>query len=170
MKKRYIYSLLFGVPGFFVSLIISFFIFGAAAGFLWIFVFGDKPWTTSTEKTLPIFFILIFLTLWAASLTFGFKAGKNLEDYSKLDKKHIMISAGATIVPIILIILHQLSVGNIGPKSDSILCSEFCSEKGYSGSGMPPEDSGELTCSCFDNYGKEVIKVSMDSFVSDKQK
>jgi hypothetical protein len=170
MKKRYKYSLLFGVPGFFVSLIMSFFVFGGAAGFLWIFVFGDKPWPTSTEKTLPIFFILIFLALWTASITVGFKTGKNLKDNSKLAKKHIMVSAGVTIVSIILIILHQLSVGNIGPKSDSILCSEFCSEKGYSGSGMPPVDSGELTCSCFDDYGKEVIKVSMDSFVSDNQK
>lgn len=80
-----------------------------------------------------------------------------------------MVSVGATTLPIVLIILHQLSVGNIGQKSDSTLCSVFCSGKGYSTSGMPPKDSGERICSCFDSDGQEVIKVPMDIDMSDKQ-
>ena len=172
MKKRYIYSLLFGAPGVFVSLIISFVVFGAAAGFVWLYVFGDNSWPASTETILPFVFILTFLVVWTAFIAVGFIIGKNLEEYGDLNKKHIVVAAGATIVPILLIILHQLGVGNgnIGPKPDNILCSEFCSEKGYPASGMPPKDSGEMSCSCFDSDGREVIKVPMDSIVSGNQK
>ena len=64
---------------------------------------------------------------------------------------------------VLLIVMQQLSVGNIGPKSDSVLCSDFCVQKGYAGSGMPPINSGDRSCSCFDSSGREVLKVPMDS-------
>ncbi len=168
MKKRYLYSLLFGVPGFFVSLLIAFVIFGIAAGFLWLYVFGDDPWPSSTEKILPILFILSFLGLWSASIIVGFVIGKNLEEESELNKQHIMVSVGVTIIPIVLMILYQWRVGNIGPKSDSVLCSEYCRDKGYSGSGMPALNSGEKSCSCFDSHGKEVIKTPMEEVVIER--
>ena len=163
MKKRFFYSVLFGVPGFFVSVIISFVVFGSAAGILWIFVFGDNPWPSSIEIILPILFVLVFLTVWIASVTIGFVTGKKLEKSPGLIKKHILVSIGVTIAPIIFIVFHQLSVGNIGPKSDGIRCSDFCSQKGYSGSGIPPKGSGERSCSCFDNSGFEILKVPIDS-------
>jgi hypothetical protein len=169
MQKRYIYSLLFGVPGFLVSLIISSILVGASAGFLWIYVFGDNPWPVPGEKILSLVFILIFLTLWISFIIIGFVIGKNVEKDPALSTKHIMVSAAAVIVLIVVIVLHQLSVGNIGAKSDSILCAEFCSGKGYAGSGMPAKDSGDLSCSCFDEYGREVIKVPMNSIGSAKR-
>ena len=43
MKRRYLYSILVCVPGPVVSLIITLVVFGAAAGVLWIFIFGDNP-------------------------------------------------------------------------------------------------------------------------------
>jgi hypothetical protein len=161
MKKRYIYPLLFGVPGFLVSLVISSIIVGASAGFLWSYVFGDRPWPASSEKILSLLFIPIFLTLWIISLFVGFIIGKNSEEDPKLNTTHIMVSAAAVIALIVLIVLHQLSVGNIGAKSDTILYAEFCGEKGYSGSGLPPKDTGDLSCSCFDEYGREVMKLPM---------
>ena len=169
MKKRYLYSILYGAPGFFVSLIIAFIIFGAAAGFLWIYAYGDNPWPQSTDNILPALFILTFLVLWIASITVGFKAGIKFEENPGLNKNHILVSIGATTLPVVLIILYQSSVGNIGQASDSILCGEFCSGKGFSASGMPPKDSGERTCSCFDSGGQEAIKISMDIVISDKQ-
>ena len=162
MKKRYLYSLLFGIPGFFVSVIISFVVFGAVAGIFWIFIFGDNPWPSSTEIILPILFALTFLIVWITSITIGFVTGKKLEKDLILNKKHILVSGGLTVVFILFIVLHRLSVGNIGPKSDDIRCADFCSQKGYSGSGMPPKDSGERTCSCYDS-GREVIKIPLDS-------
>ena len=90
---------------------------------------------------------------------------KNLEENSDFNKKHIMFSVGLTIAPIFLIVLHQLSVGNIGPKSDNMLCSDFCSQNGYSASGMPPKNSGERSCICFDDSGNEIMRVPIDSIV-----
>jgi hypothetical protein len=117
MKKRYLYSILFGIPGFFVSLIISFVIFGVAAGILWIYVFGDNPWPSSIEKILPILFALTFLTVWIASITIGYVTGKKLESDPVMNKNHILVSGGLTVMFILFIALQQLSVGNIGPKS-----------------------------------------------------
>ena len=167
MKKRYIYSLLFGIPGVLLALIISFFIFGAASGFLWIFVFGDNPWPQTINDIFPILFITLFLALWIAFITAGFLTGKKLEGYPDLNKSHILISAGAIIVPIIFIILHQFGVGNIGAKSDSILCAEFCNEKGYSTSSLPPKNSGERNCSCLDDSGQDVLAIPLRYLASE---
>jgi hypothetical protein len=170
MKKRYIYSILVGTPGFFITLIITFILFGAAAGFLWIFVYGDNPWPQFTEKILSALFVLTFLVLWVISISIGFVTGKKLEVNPGLNKNHILLSVCATTLPIILIIFHQLHVGNIGAKTDGQRCSEYCSEKGYSASGMPPKNSGERTCSCFDSAGQEIKKVPMGIVISNKQK
>lgn len=166
MKKRYLYSILFGIPGFFISLIISFVIFGVAAGILWIYFFGDNPWPSSTEKILPTLFVLIFLTIWVTSITAGYITGKKLESDPALNKTHILVSGGLTVMFILFVVLQQLSVGNIGPKSEDVLCSEFCSRQGYSGSGMPPRNSGERSCSCYDNFGNEVLKVPLNGIDS----
>jgi hypothetical protein len=163
MKKRYLYSLLFGIPGFIISVVISFMFFGFLVGVLWIYVFGDNPWPSLIEKILPALFALVFLTLWITTIVVGFIVGKRLENNPVLNKKHILVSIGVTIIPILFIVLYQVSVGNIGPKSDGERCSDFCSQRGYSGSSMPPEDSGERSCSCLDNSGLEIIKVPIDS-------
>ena len=163
MKKRYLYSLLFGIPGFIISVVISFIIFGALAGVLWIYIFGDNPWPSLIEIIFPALFALVFLTLWTITIVAGFIIGKRLEKNQALNKKHILVSIGVTIIPILFIVLYQLRVGNIGPKSDGERCSDFCSQRGYPGSGMPPEDSGERNCICIDNSGVEIIKVPIDS-------
>jgi len=163
MKKRYLYALLFGLPGFIISVVISFIIFGFLLGILWIFVFGDNPWPLLIEKIFPVLFAFVFLTLWISTIVVGFIIGKRLENTTVLNKKHILVSISATIIPILFIVLYQLRIGNIGPKSDAELCSDFCSQRGYSGISMPPENTGERSCSCIDNSGIETIKVPIDS-------
>lgn len=165
MKKRYLYVLLFAVPGFFVSLIIAFLLFGTAAGFLWLFVFGDNTWPSSTEKILPILLIASFLILWIGSAVAGYVTGKKLEFEAELNRKHLLISAGLTVVPIFFIVVHQWSVGHVGPKSDGQLCSDFCRQKGYSMSGMPPENSGDRSCFCYDGDGHEILNVPIESLL-----
>jgi hypothetical protein len=44
MRRRHLYVFMFSVPGLLASLLVSFAVFGAAAGVLWLFVYGDKPW------------------------------------------------------------------------------------------------------------------------------
>ncbi len=165
MKKRYLYSLLFALPGFFIAAIISIAVFGAAAGFLWIYVYGDMPWPSSIEKLLPIISALTLLVLWVISIVIGFATGKKLEKDQVSSTKHILISLALTIAPITIIFLHQLSVGNIGQKTDGILCSEFCSQNGYSGSGMPPRNSGERNCFCYDDSGIKIKEIPIDNIV-----
>lgn len=170
MKKRYLYSLLFGIPGFFASGVISLFVFGAVIGILWIYVFGDNPWPISTDNMLAILLVFVFSILWIASMTIGYVIGKKFEKDPVLNWKHILVSGGLTLMFILFIVLQQWSVGNIGPKSDSVLCSNFCAQHGYSGSGMPPIDSGDRTCSCYDNSGNEALIVPLDSIDLDAPK
>ena len=170
MKKRYLYALLFGIPGLFVSGIVTLFIFGALLGILWIYVFGDNPWPSSAETTLSSLLVLTFLILWITSITVGFLVGKRLEKDPRLNRGHILLSSGLTILFILFIAIQQLNVGNLGPKSDSVVCSDFCSLKGYSGSGMSQQNSGDRSCSCYDNLGREVLKVPLDSITPDASK
>jgi len=170
MKKRYLYSILFGIPGLFIAGIISVAIFGAVAGMLWIYFFGDNPWPASAEKMLAFLFALTFLMLWITSITIGYVTGKRLEKDPRLNKSHILLSSGLTLLFIFFIVLQQLSVGNLGPKSDDMVCSDYCSLNGYSGSGMPPRNSGDRSCSCYDNSGNEVLKIPLDRIDSDTSK
>lgn len=161
LKKRYIYAFLFGAPGFFLSLIISILVFGVTAGIFWLYIFGDDPWPRVAERILPASFILTFLVLWIGAIITGFITGKALEREPALNKNHVVVSAIATIAPIALLVFHQFRVGNIGPKPASIRCSELCLAKGFVASGTPPRDSGVMTCSCFNQYGQEAVKIPM---------
>ncbi len=168
MKKRYIYSLLFGVPGLLVSLIVSVIAFGAVAGILWIYILGDNPWPRSAGTILPMVFIFVFFALWFAFVVIGFITGKNLEENLEMNTKHILASVCVTIVAVFSILLHQLNAGNLVPISDTVLCAEICREQGYSASGMPPKDSGERSCICFDRYGQETMRIPINVVSSDK--
>jgi hypothetical protein len=170
MKKRYLYSLLFGIPAIFVSGLISVFVFGAVAGLFWIYIFGDDPWPFSAERILSIIVVPTFLIVWVSFITIGYVVGKKLEKDPLMNRKHVLVSAGLTIMFIVLIVLQQWRMGNIGPKSDTVLCSDFCTRQGYSGSGMPPKNSGDKSCNCYDNSGNEALTVPLDSIDSDTSK
>lgn len=162
MKKRYLYLLLFGIPGLFVAGIISIFALGAFTGLLWLFVFGDNPWPVSAETILAVLFVVVFLFLWAGIIFVGYWTGRRLETDLALNRTHVFISAGLTLLFLLFMVLYQWRVGNLGPQSDSALCSEFCIQHGYSGSGMPPETSGDRTCSCYDDSGIEALRIPLD--------
>jgi hypothetical protein len=162
MKKKYIYALLFGIPGLFVAGIVSILVFGAFTGILWMFVFGDNPWPDYIEWLVAIVFVLTVLSVWVVSIALGYVVGRRLENNPGLNRTHVLISAGLSVLFLVLILFQQWSVGNLGPKSDSTACSDFCSLHGYSGSGMPPRNSGEKICSCFDEAGNEVLRIPLD--------
>ena len=170
MKKRYLYAFLFGIPGLFVAGIISIFLFGAFMGILWLYVFGDNPWPAYIEPLISISFVLTVLVLWIATISLGFVVGKRLERDPLVNKNHVLVSAGLTAMFLLLILFQQWSVGNLGPKSDSLLGSDFCVQHGYSGSGMPPETSGDRICSCYDNSGNEALRIPLDHIDPDPAK
>jgi hypothetical protein len=163
MKRRYLYVLLYSVPALLASIIVSFLLFGAAAGFLWIFVFGDNPWPSAAGNILAAMLVLACMTLWIALLSVAYAAGKKQEAQAALNVRHVMASAGATSLLVLLVALQQWSVGNIGTKSDSVLCSEFCREKGFLASHMSPRDAVAATCSCLDEHGREAVTIPMEN-------
>lgn len=162
MKKRYLYLLLFGIPGLFIAGIISVLLFSAFTGLLWLYVFGDNPWPSYTEIILSTLFVLSVLMIWVATIVLGYIVGKRLESDPVLNRNHVLLSVGLTVAFLLLILFQQWMVGVLGPPSDSVLCSEFCARHGYSGSAMPPRDSGETICSCFDDSGNEVLAIPLD--------
>ncbi|HSL28645.1 MAG TPA: hypothetical protein VK900_05545 [Anaerolineales bacterium] len=162
MPKRYLYSLLFGLPGLFISGIISILLFGAIAGIFWLFLFGDDPWPPAAQTVISILFVLVFLVLWIAFILLGYWFGRRLENDPMLNRNHVLLSAGLTLLFLLFILLYQWNVGNLGPSSDSVVCSDFCSQHGYSGSGLSPGNSGNRLCSCYDEAGKEGLTIPLD--------
>jgi hypothetical protein len=167
MKKRYVYMLLFGIPGLFVAGIISIFVFAAFTGILWLYVFGDNPWPDSSETVISVLFVVVVGVVWVGLIVLGYLVGKKLERDPSVKRTHILISAGLTLMFILLMVFQQWSVGNLGPKSDPVLCSEFCTQHGYSGSGMPPQNTGDRTCSCYDHSGTEALRIPLDHIAPD---
>lgn len=162
MKKRYLYALLFGLPGLFIAGIVSIFGFAALTGILWLYVFGDNPWPAYIEPILAMLFVMTVLVLWMIFIALGFFIGMRLEKDPAPNRTHILISAGLTLALILFLVFQQWSVGNLGPRSDTAQCSDFCSLHGYAGSGMPSARSGDRTCSCYDDSGNEVLRIPLD--------
>jgi hypothetical protein len=107
MQKRYLYSLLFGIPGLFVAGILSILVFGGLMGILWIFVFGDNPWPPLAETIISIVFVLVALILWVGFLILGYFLGKRLEKDPAMIWGHVLISGGLTLVFILFIVIQQ---------------------------------------------------------------
>ena len=168
VKKRYLYAFLFGIPGLFVAGIVSIFLFGAFAGLLWLYVFGDNPWPSFIEPLTSIAFVLTVLALWTASIVLGFIVGKKLERDLPVNRSHVLLSAGLTATFLLLILFQQWSVGNLGPSSDHLLCSDFCRNHGFSGSEMPSETSGSPICTCYDDSGNEALRIPLDHIAPPK--
>jgi hypothetical protein len=162
MKKRYIYTLLFLVPSLFVSLLITSAVFAVAFGALWLYVLGDSTWPAWSGQVIPVLMLVLFSGLWIGAMVTAYLVGKKLEAAAGFDVRHLWIALGATLLPIVIVLLHQLSIGNLGPKSDGQLCSEYCSDLGYAASSMPSRDSGVRTCSCLGRHGEAEITLPID--------
>ena len=162
--------LMFSAPSFLASIIISVVLFGAVTGVLWLFVLGDNPWPSSANNMLMVMLILSCIALWVAFISVAYMAGKKQETRAAINAKHVVMSVSATATLLLLIVSHQWSVGNIGTKSDSVLCSEYCRDQGFAGSGMPPRNTGVETCSCLDAQGREATKVPIEQVIVERRK
>ncbi|MFA5083294.1 MAG: hypothetical protein WC474_12155 [Hydrogenophilaceae bacterium] len=152
---------MFSVPALLAAIILSVALFGSAAGLLWLFVFGDNPWPTSASKILMALFVLTCAASWLALLATAYVAGRREESRATLNVRHVAMSAGATALLLLAVVMHQWNVGNLGTPGDDILCSGYCRDRGFAGSATPPRDTGEATCSCLDAQGREATKVPM---------
>jgi hypothetical protein len=150
------------MPALLASIIVSFLLFGGVAGFLWIFVSGDNPWPSSIGNWLMALLVFTCVTLWIAFMVAAYFVGKKQEVHPILNVRHVIASVGATLLLVLLVILQQWNVGNIGKKSNEVLCAEFCRDKGFAGSGMPPRNVAPAMCSCYDAQGRETMKINLE--------
>jgi hypothetical protein len=166
LKRRHIYVLLFAVPALLVSLIAAAMVLAATAGALWLFVFGDNPWPPVADTLLGAVLFLAGVGVWLGLLFVAYTVGKQEELRSTLNMRHVALSVGATIVLIAVIVARVAGVQIFGTESDSLICSDLCRAQGFPASGTPPRDSGDRTCSCYDDQGREARRVPLPGAAS----
>lgn len=161
MKQRHLYLILFAAPALLAALVAGMALFGAAAGVLWLFVYGDEPWPSWTEGVLVAVFGLVALAIWAWLLSLAHAAGMKREAGGDSRTAPFALAAGATLLLLGAIVLQQWRVGNIGPKSPGLVCAEYCAAQGFAASGMPPRDAGPPVCNCLDEQGRTARSVPL---------
>jgi len=162
--------LLFGVPAFLASIVISLTMFGIAAGAVWLFVLGDKPWPSSASNMLAALFFVVCATLWVVLMLVAYNFGKKQEQLEAFNARHVATSLGVTALLVLIVLSHQWRVGNIGTKSYGVLCSKFCQDKGFAASAMPPSETGAEICNCFDAQGREAARVPISAITGPQSK
>jgi len=161
VKRRYLYLLLFSVPIVLASAVVAFAVFGAAAGIVWLFLAGDTPWPPAADILLGAVFVLAFAASALAFTSWAYAVGRQAEASAALNGAHVWAAVEVTALLLLVVVAYQWHVGNIGPKTDGVLCADFCRGKGFAGSGMPPRTAGAATCTCFDPQGREAVTVPM---------
>jgi hypothetical protein len=159
MSRGLLYVLVFALPALLVSGIAAFALFGAAAGAMWLFAFGDNPWPQAAQSALGLGFAAAWAALWLALLLLAFFRGKRHAGPGPFARQDLLAAVGVTLAAAGVIVLQQWGVGNLGPPSDSEACATFCQHKGFAGSSMPPRNAGNPTCSCVDTHGREAVTV-----------
>lgn len=150
-------ALLYAVPAFILAAIVTVVVTVAIGGVLWIFVYGDSPWPSFVDRYSPLFIVAVLATTWLALLSAVIAWGKRQEARASLDMKHVYFAAGATLSLVLLVLVQQRSVGNIGPRPDVIVCSDFCTARKFQASRFPQDG----TCGCHDTNGTEALRVPM---------
>jgi hypothetical protein len=161
-QRRYLYVLIFAAPTLLLSVIAGGMLLGAAAGALWLFVLGDDPWPAAADTLLTSVFVLSCAAFWIAQLSVAYAVGKREESKPTLSRSHVLLSVGSTVVLVVLIALRLSGVG-VGNRPDSLVCADHCLAAGAAGSGMPPRDSGDRTCSCYDAEGRVITSIQLQA-------
>ncbi len=160
MARRHLYVLLFAIPALLASAVAAALLTAAAAGSLWLFVLGDNPWPDSVGTALGAAFVVAGAAMWIALLTLAYRIGTHEESRPSLNRLHVALAAGVTLLLAGLIVVRVTGIG-AGPKSDSLMCSDYCRAEGFASSGTPPRDSGDRTCTCYDAQGREARHVPL---------
>jgi len=161
LKRRHVYVLLFAVPALLVSSITAVSVGALCAAVLWLFVFGDNPWPPIANTLLGVVLILVGAALWIAFLALAWAVGKQQEDWPALNRAHVAVAIGVTAVLALVIAVRLTGQDIVGTPSDSQVCADLCRAKGFAGSGTPPLNSGDRTCSCYDARGGEAERIDL---------
>lgn len=166
MKQSVLYGILFAVPGIVISLLVTFLSTGLILGFFWLFIFGDSSWPGWVSIFVPILSICIFLVSLVVISYWGYQTGIKLEGQSQPVFRHLFYSFIATIIPILAFVLQYTRTTD--ENFPSLICSEYCQTRGYSGSSIPPEITEIRTCSCLNDNGIEDVTIELDKIIYTK--
>ena len=129
INRRHVYVLLFAVPALLVSIIAAALMLAASAGALWLFVYGDDPWPNTANVLLGAIFFLAAAALWLALLFVAYMVGRQQEGEQSLNKGHVALSLGATVVLAVIIIVRVAGLNVAGAQSDSVVCRTCAGRK-----------------------------------------
>jgi len=163
LLRRYLYVLMFAVPAALVSLVAAAVTAAALAGALWLFVFGDNPWPPAANTLLGGVAVLVGACLTVGLLAGAYVVGKGQEARTSLHRGHVLLAVGVTVAFGALIVSRTMGLGVAGARSDSLICADLCRAEGFPGSGVPPRDSGDRTCTCYDSGGGEARQFPLDA-------
>jgi len=152
---------MFAVPSLLVSVVAAALTTAAFAGALWLFVLGDDPWPSASGVALGVVAVVVGVGLCFGLLSAAYATGKKEEGRASLNRQHVLLAVGVTVVLGALIAGRTMGVGVTGTRSDSQICADLCLAEGFAGSGMPPQDSGDRTCTCYGNDGREAMEVAL---------
>src|SRR5688500_1255997 len=110
MRRRHLYVLLFSVPSLFAALLAGLAVFGAAAGALWLFVYGDQAWPSVAGNILVALFVVMAAATWGVLIWAAYAAGRRAEARESLNRAHVLGAALATIALPLLLLLYQWRV------------------------------------------------------------
>jgi hypothetical protein len=161
VRRRFVYVLLFAVPALLLSAIAAAFLAAASAGVLWLFVFGDSPWPPSAGAALGTVLVVCGGVGWVAMLAVAYAVGKRQESRPRLNRAHVLLAAGLTVVLVGIIGARSVRLWVGGPATDEEACADICRDQGFPGSGTPPRNSGDRTCSCYDALGTETRRIPL---------
>ncbi|WP_140909732.1 hypothetical protein [Cognatiluteimonas lumbrici] len=114
MKFRYTYPLLFLLPSAIFTGIAMVLTVGAGAGMLWLFVYGDNAWPDEAEDVLLGLAAAVGVLMLLACLFIAYRAGKSLESRGGLRKSDVLLALGLSVWLLLLVLMHQYRVGNVG--------------------------------------------------------
>src|SRR5262245_54866968 len=160
-KRRHLYVLLFAVPALLVSIIAGAMMLAASAGALWLFVFGDDPWPAMTNTLLGAVFIMGATLLWVALLFVAYTVGKQQEARPTFNTWHLALSIASIVVLVAILAVRLTGIRLSGPPSDTEACATLCRGEGFVASGMPPRNSGDRTCNCYDGQGRVARRIPL---------
>ena len=120
----------------------------------WLFVFGDNPWPRWSGPVIAVVAVTAFVVLLAAQLMVAWSVGKQQESKPHINRTHVAVAIVSTLTLAAFVAIRFFA--GQAPQSDSERCAALCRDQGAFASGMPPRDSGDRTCSCYDENGREV--------------
>ena len=159
IRRRFLYVLLFTPPAVLVSAVAGATAAAAAAGVFWLFVLGDDPWPGWSGPVVAVVALTAFLVLLVAYLLVAWSVGKQQESKPSINRTHVAVAIVSTLT-LTAFIAVRFFAGQ-APQSDSERCAALCRDQGFSASGMPPRDSGDRTCSCYDANGREARRANL---------